>query len=126
LNAIFMPGHTFPSSRRLSGKLAFARVYDARVSEARGPLKVFAFPNELGHPRLGISMPRAVGTAPKRNRIKRLIRESFRLMQHDFPRGYDLLVVVRPHEPMILAEYQRILSALVVKLHAAWMKREPK
>jgi ribonuclease P protein component len=78
----------------------------------------------LGHPRLGISTPRAVGTAPKRNRIKRLIRESFRLMQHDFPRGYDLLVVVRPHQPMILAEYQRILSAVVVKLHAGWMKRQ--
>jgi hypothetical protein len=53
-----------------------------------------------------------------------LIRETFRLMQHDLPhgQGYDLMIVVRPHEPMILAEYQRILSALVLKLHAAWQR----
>ena len=67
--------------------------------------------------------PRRVGTAPKRNRIKRLLRESFRLMQHDFPRPYDLVIVVRPHEPVILAEYQRMLSAMMVKLHAMWQQR---
>ena len=66
---------------------------------------------------LGLSVAARVGTAPRRNRIKRLLREAFRLMQHDFPRPYDLVIVVRPHEPLILAEYQRILRALMVKLH---------
>ena len=119
-----MPDWSFPKSRRLRGRDSFRQVFDAGVAQSRGPLKVFARPNELDHPRLGLSVARTVGSAPKRNRIKRLIRESFRLMQHDFPRGYDLLVVVRPHEPMILAEYQRILSAVMVKLHAAWTRRE--
>src|SRR4051794_16817554 len=116
--------HTFPRTHRLRGKDTFASVYDARVREARGPLMIYAKPNALSHARMGISISRRVGSAPKRNRIKRLLRESFRLMQHDFPRGYDLVIVVRPHEPMILAEYQRILSAAMVKLHAAWEKRE--
>ena len=31
--------------------------------------------------------------------------------------------VVRPHEPMILAEYQRLLSGLMMKLHQAWQNR---
>jgi ribonuclease P protein component len=115
---------TFPRTRRLQHKLQYQAVYDARVSESRGPLKVFAIPNSLDHPRLGLSVGRAVGIAARRNRIKRLIREAFRFMQHDSPRGYDLVVNVRPHEPLILAEYQRILSALLVKLHASWMKRE--
>lgn len=66
---------------------------------------------------MGIQTGRRVGSAVRRNRIKRLLREAFRLMQHDFPRGYDLVIVVRPHEPLILAEYQRILSALMVKVH---------
>jgi ribonuclease P protein component len=66
-----------------------------------------------------------VGTAVKRNRIKRRLRECFRLMQHDFPAGYDFVIVVRPHEPMILAEYQRLLSALLVKLHQNWRDRPP-
>ena len=74
-------------------------------------------PTDKPSPRFGLSVPRRVGAAPRRNRIKRLLRESFRLMQHDFPRPYDLVIVVRPHEPMILAEYQRALSQLMLKLH---------
>jgi ribonuclease P protein component len=109
--------YTFPSSHRLHGPAAFAAVYDGKVRESRGPLTIYARLNDLPHARLGLSVPRHVGTAVRRNRIKRLLRESFRLMQHDLPRGYDLVVVVRPHEPLILAEYQKLMSALVLKLH---------
>jgi ribonuclease P protein component len=116
--------HTYPKSHRLGGRLQFAAVFDAKVRESRGPLTAYALPNELGHARLGISIGRRVGTAPRRNRIKRLLRESFRLMQHDLPRGYDLVIVVRPHEPLMLADYQRLMSSLAVKLHGAWQRRE--
>ena len=115
--------YTYPRSRRLGGRLQFAAVFDAKVRESRGPLQCYALPNDLGHPRLGISISRRVGTAPKRNRIKRLLRESFRLMQHDLPRGYDLVVVVRPHETQMLADYQRLLSGLFVRLHQTWQRR---
>jgi ribonuclease P protein component len=116
--------HSYPRTHRLSGKEAFASVYDARTRENRGPLTIYAKPNDLRHPRLGLSISRRVGTAPRRNRIKRLLRESFRLMQHDFPRGYDWIIVARPHEPLMLADYQKILSALMVKLHDRWKTRE--
>src|SRR4051794_34257252 len=112
--------YTFTKSHRVRSKADFSAVFDAKVKHARGPLVAYARPTELAHPRLGLSVPRRVGTAPRRNRIKRLLRESFRLMQHDFPRPYDLILVVRPHEPLILAEYQRLLSGIVVKLHQAW------
>ncbi len=118
------PRHPFPRSHRLSGKLAFAAVYDARAKEARGPLAVFSRTNGLPHPRLGLSVPRRVGTAPVRNRIKRLLREAFRAHQHDLPVGYDLVIVVRPHRPMILAEYQRLLTTLTIGSHARWQKRQ--
>jgi len=104
----------------MSGKLVFKAVYDANLREARGPLLVFALPNELCHPRLGLSVSRRVGTAPRRNAIKRRLREAFRFMQHDLPRGYDLIIVVRPHEPLLLADYQRLLSGLMTKLHRRW------
>jgi ribonuclease P protein component len=108
---------------RLQHALEFQAVYAGKVRESRGPLTVFAIPNDLGHPRLGLSVGRKVGTAVKRNRIKRLLREAFRLLQHDLPRGYDLVINVRPHETALLADYQRMLSAVTVKLHGKWIER---
>lgn len=115
--------YPFSKQQRVRGRLEFAAVFDAKVRQSRGPLTAYALPTAHAQPRLGLSVNRRVGTAPRRNRIKRLVREAFRLMQHDFPRAYDLVVVVRPHEPLLLAEYQRMLTGLMVKLHAEWARR---
>jgi ribonuclease P protein component len=117
---------TFAYARkhRLQHALQFDAVYAAKTRESRGPLTIFALPNELNHPRLGLSVGRKVGIAPKRNRIKRLLREAFRLLQHDLPRGYDIVINVRPHETALLADYQRLISAAMIKLHQKWMERE--
>ena|SRR5581483_2935273 len=114
---------TFPRSHRLSGKESFAAVYDARVRQTRGALVMYAKPNGLPHSRIGISISRRVGSAPKRNRIKRLLRESYRLLRHDLPVGFDWIIVVRGHETMALEEYQRLLRELMTKLQEAWQKR---
>jgi ribonuclease P protein component len=108
--------YNFFRAMRLNSPARFKQLYADGNAVARGPIKLFAMPNELKHPRLGISIGRRVGTAPRRNRIKRLLREAFRLMQHDWPSGYDLVIVVRPHEPLLLADYQRALSGAMVKL----------
>jgi ribonuclease P protein component len=122
-----MPRHTFPKSRRLRTREEFSAVYDAKVRESRGPLMIYGRPNRLSHPRLGLSTSRKVGTAVRRNRIRRLLREAFRHLQHDLPAGYDLLIVIRPHEPLLLADYQRLLSSVVLKLHGVWQhKRQPR
>ncbi len=112
----------FPRSHRLTGKLQFAAVYDARVITTRGPLVMYSLPNNLGHLRMGISISRRVGTAPKRNRIKRLLREAFRLHRDELVRGYDLVVVVRPHAPMNLGDYQKLYAQLLQKSDTAWTK----
>ena len=117
--------HTFPKSHHLRKPAEFAAVYDGKTRESRGPLLIYALPNTLGHPRIGLSTSRRVGPAVRRNRIRRMLREAFRLMQHDLPSGYDLVIVVRPHEPLMLADYQRILSAATVKLHNLWTRRRP-
>ena len=115
--------YTFGKQQRVRNRLEFAAVFDRGIRVPRGPLLMVGMPSEHARSRLGLSVPKRVGTAPTRNRVKRMLRESFRLMQHDFPRAYDLVVVVRPHKPMMLAEYQRLVSGMVVKLHQAWQKR---
>lgn len=115
---------TFPWTHRLRTPAQYAAVYDGRVRDSRGPLTVYALPNDLGHPRMGMSVSRRVGIAVRRNRIRRLLREVFRRMRHDLPRGYDLVVVVRPHEPLKLPEYQELFSAAVIRLHAAWSRKD--
>jgi ribonuclease P protein component len=116
-------GYTFPKTHRIRSRSEFSAVFEDRVKAARGPLIAYARPNNLSHPRLGISISRGVGAAPRRNRIKRRLREAFRLHQHDWPRGYDIVLVVRPHAPLILAEYQKLLMALILKLHASWQAK---
>jgi ribonuclease P protein component len=121
LDSAFRIHHSsFPRSHRLSGKLAFAAVYDARRKATRGPLAMYCLPNQLGHHRLGLSVSRRVGTAPTRNRIKRLLRESFRLNRSQMASGYDLIIVVRPHAPMQLVDYQNLLAELMIRIQKHW------
>jgi ribonuclease P protein component len=116
---------TLPKSRRLHSREDFSAVYEAKVRESRGPLMVYAKPNSKGYTRMGLSTSRKVGNAPRRNRIRRMLREAFRHLQHDLPVGYDLLVVVRAHEPMPLLEYQKLLTGIAARLHSMWDRRPP-
>jgi len=109
---------------RLSGKLAFANVYDNGIAQLRGPLKVFGTVNGLPYSRLGLSVSRRVGTAPRRNRIKRLVREAFRLMPQSRSLGYDVVIVIRPHQPLVLSAYQKLLAELFSKMRAQLAERE--
>lgn len=115
--------YRFPRDLRLRGRNAFGAVFAARVRKNVGPISVAGRPNGLDHLRFGISIGRRVGDAPKRNRIKRLLREAVRLMQHDWPRGYDMVCIVRPHETATLAEYQKMLFKAVRGVHEQWQKR---
>jgi ribonuclease P protein component len=114
---------TFPRSHRLGSRRHYDGVFDARVRQSGGPLTVFAAPNGLGHCRLGLSLTRRLGNAVRRNRVKRLLREAYRLHQHELPAGYDMVVVVRPHEPLPVEEYAGILLRTTRKLDDTWKQR---
>jgi ribonuclease P protein component len=87
---------TFPPSHRLSGRLAFRRVFDEGRKAGKGPMVLYALANDLGHPRLGLTVPRRVGDAVRRNRVKRHLREIYRHLRQDLP-ACDFVIVVRPH-----------------------------
>ncbi len=113
----------FSGDMRLRRRSQFRAVLSAGIRKSVGPLNVYALPNELGRPRLGLVVPRRVGPAVLRNRVKRRVREAFRLLQHDLPRGYDLVVRARPHDLLTLAEYQRILFKALRALHRSWVNK---
>ncbi len=46
-------------------------------------------------PRLGIVVSKRVGNAVVRNRAKRLTREAFRTLRSVWPRGIEIVVIVR-------------------------------
>ncbi|TCK16897.1 ribonuclease P protein component [Thiogranum longum] len=87
---------TYPPAYRLRTAACFQRVFrhcDFKVSDRY--ITVLAKYNTLDHPRLGtvVSIKNA-GNAVKRNRIKRLIRESFRFHRSEMG-NVDLVVLVR-------------------------------
>ena len=106
-----MSGLGFPARMRVRLDRDFRRAYDLRLRRDLGFASLLAAPNGLPHARLGISISRRVGTAARRNRIKRLLREAFRLQQQAMPAGVDLIVQVRPHEPRELSAYRDALLA---------------
>ena len=115
----------FPRAARLSGKLQFAAVYDTKTKTHAGPLLIFSRANGLSHHRLGLSVSRRVGIAVRRNRIKRLLREAFRLQENKRPAvGLDLVIVVRPHAALPLSDYQELLASSLSRLITLWQKRQ--
>jgi ribonuclease P protein component len=87
---------TFRPYERIKHPDDFRRAFERRRSESDGILVVYGVENGRNHPRLGISVSRKkIRKATARNRVKRLIREAFRLNKTELPPGVDLIVLPR-------------------------------
>lgn len=90
-----MKSNSFPRELRLLTPSQFSRIFDHPVKAVSDHFTLLAKPNDLAHPRLGLTIAKKKEkTAVGRNRIKRIIRESFRLNQHNLP-NIDIVVLAR-------------------------------
>ena len=73
----------------------FQKVYSKKKSYANKYLVMYVLENHTDQNRLGISVSKKVGNSVVRHRLTRLIRESYRLQEERFGRGYDIVVIAR-------------------------------
>lgn len=108
--------YSFPRSARLTHSQDFKAVFAGAEKQANRYLTVLYRPNTVQQARLGLAISKRVAKrASDRNRIKRLIRESFRQIRNDLP-AVDIVVMVRP----IACNTEN--ATLLASLHSLWQR----
>jgi len=87
----------FKKKERIIRKSEFLKITQQGVRYNTANFLVIVFPRKGPEVRrLGISVSKKVGGAVKRNRVKRLLREFFRLNKEKFPQASDCLFIAKP------------------------------
>ncbi|MBV1790373.1 ribonuclease P protein component [Marinobacterium sp. D7] len=115
----------YPRQLRLLTGGDFKRVFDKAVFKvSEQPLLILSSPNNLEHPRIGFVISKKnIRRAVKRNRVRRIIRESFRLHQHQLP-NVDIVILARRgldqlENPELHKMIERCWSRLIKKAQKA-------
>jgi ribonuclease P protein component len=88
--------HAYGRELRLLTPSQFQTVFsNPPVKAVTAQLTMLATPNDLDHARIGVTISKKrAKTAVQRNRIKRRVRETFRLRQHKIP-NFDIVVIAK-------------------------------
>ena len=103
--------YTLPKCGRLHENSQFQAVYRTGRSVANRMAVLYLVPNGQAVNQIGFAAGKRLGNAVVRNRVKRLLRESYRLQQHQLLKGYDLVLVGR--QAMIKADLQKTVNAFL-------------
>jgi ribonuclease P protein component len=114
---VFSSSQGLSREERIRKRRDFLRLKRDGTKVSGGDFAIVVLPNDLDFSRLGISVSKRIGKAHTRNRIKRLIREVFRLNKKAFPPSTDIMIIViktpkllsfRPFEDDILRLTKRL------------------
>ena len=90
----------------------FQKIYRKGRYAASKALVIYLLPNLLQANRIGITASKKYGNSVKRNRIRRLIRESYLMQQDKIKQGYDFIFVARKPDENEIPEYQQICKEM--------------
>ncbi|MBF0126537.1 MAG: ribonuclease P protein component [Magnetococcales bacterium] len=113
------PDFRFPKAVRLRSSREFQRVASKGRRHGSGCFNLLVGRGEATLTRLGITVSRKVGKAVVRNRIKRVIREYFRLNRSRLIPGLECVVIAKPQAGQTVnEELTRNLRELFVRYQA--------
>jgi len=116
------PRYFFSREQRVRKGVEFQAVYQSKLYAADGVLVLNAArqakpsSDKPSPSRLGLSVSKKNGNAPKRNQWKRQIRQAFRLYQHKIPAGWDFVVRPKKDAPFCGKSIQKSLPRLIKKV----------
>jgi ribonuclease P protein component len=105
------PRLEFPRSCRLLRRTEYDAVYKEGRRRASREFTVFLRPNGLDLSRFGWSVKKALGTAVRRNRIRRRLREIVRLNRQEIASGWD--IVIHPRSSAGTADFGPLADELL-------------
>jgi ribonuclease P protein component len=88
------------NTRSLQKNYEFQRVYSKGQFCTGKYLVLYYLKNTFDFNRLGISTGKKIGKSVVRNRMKRIVKENYRLMEDKIPIGYDLVFMVRKSDDL--------------------------
>ena len=109
----------FSSSLKLNH--IFRRLYRTN-GYANGLMVLYARKNRTEGNRVGITVSKKLGKAHIRNRVRRRLREVYRLNEHSFQPGWDIVVVAR--QKAVDCDFQELTKAYLALAQKAGILKE--
>jgi len=90
-----MESQTFGRDERIRKRQDYLRIYQQGVRCYSAHFTIITCRNQAGVRRLGMTVSKKAGNAVQRNRIKRLLREFFRLNKSRLPASQDIVIIAK-------------------------------
>lgn len=115
---------SFGAKHRLKSAVDFRSVYRQRQFVRNRSMTLYYLHRDDDHSRLGLSVGRRHGTAVKRNRIKRVLREVYRLNRALIPGAFDFILIPSFHADiedfqLMRKSFVHLLKKLEAQVEAA-------